>query len=84
MITLSPLVFTINSQVLCINPFEGTVSTFGDPVNASATTIINKMETVLQSDRKFSHAVVGPRGEFLYLIPASSRYVVKVDLALVR
>lgn len=54
--------------MLCINPFDGSISKFGDAITSSVVST------------KFSGCVVGPRGLYLYLIPASSRYVIKLSL----
>jgi hypothetical protein len=76
------------NKVLCINPFEGSVAPFGDTVantssklhNVAASLNNNSNNNSIASDRRFSDAVVGPHGNSLYLIPAASRYVVKMDL----
>lgn len=49
------------------------MSEYGDAITMSSMLAVGAMT-------KFSDGVVGPRGSYLYLIPASSRFVVKFSL----
>jgi hypothetical protein len=76
------LTYFKKKKVLCVNPFDGSISEFGDPITMSAVLAKTSIKVALSAVdcRKFSDAVVGPRGSYLYLIPASSRFVIKFSL----
>jgi hypothetical protein len=62
---------------MCVNPKDGTIANFGESISvASKITATDS----LGSDRKFSDVILGPLGLHLYLIPATARYVIKMNI----